>query len=440
MERASRSLGIAAALTLWLAGAGCSRVEKPREMVLDTTLEGRGGIYAPHFGFLFLETEERDQYTLAKNASEPELELYRGIVLQGCEAEAPKTILARRKLAATTSLLLEQPGSSLPIPLAPDLFRYDYAVCQGLLRQAREDLFGTARCWQSGGVVALPLWTAGAASPEEDWALLYLENGAVTTLPRPGIEARPLVPPLAAGTVKRGGDQVLQVALGSKGALVAALRRSGLLYVVDQNGVSMASENVHAWDMAWHPALPILYVASSKGLKMFAIGNGHARAMACRLPNGVMASALSVSPDGSLLLLYPAGGVAKLFSVSLDARGEPVGGVKAIPGHAPSASSRVWEPFSHVLWCFDANTGQAWRVDGSTGAVLQVWSWPKERASLDAKETGERPAVTLTYGVNGYPSWQRFTAYLDPQSMKFVGLSEPSPLEGISWKEQPRGQ
>ncbi len=435
MKRAPRSFGIAAVLALLFIGAGCSRQPKPREVTMDTTIEGRGGIYAPNFGFLFIETEERDEYALAKESSEAELKLYRGIVFEGLEAEAPRSILARKKLAATTSLLLEQSGSALALPLVQDLFCYDYAVCQGLLRQGRHDLFGQARGWQSGGAVALPLWTAGAASADEDWAVLYLENGAITTLPRPGLKARPLAPPLAAGTVKRGGDQVLQVALGSKGALVAELRRSGIVDIVDQNGASMAREEIHAWDMAWHPSLPILYLASSKGVLAAAVGSSHTRAITCGLPKNAKASALSVSPDGTRMLLFPAGGAARLYSLPLGAGGEPLGQASPLPEEAAFASARVWEPSSHVLWCFHSDKGQAWRVDASTGMILGNWSWPKGLARLDARDTGEGPTVTLTYGVSGYPSWHRFTAYLDPQSMKFTGLSEPSPLEGIAWKK-----
>lgn len=425
----------AAAAVLLLTGAGCSRTPKPREVVIDTTLEGKGGIYAPNFGFLSLETEERDQYTLARNSSEADLSIYRGIVLQGLESEAPKSILARRKLAATTSLLLAQKGSSLAMPLVQDLFRYDYAVCQGLLREGREDLFGGARGWQSGGVVALPLWTAGAAAPDEDWALLYLENGALTTLPRPGFKARPITTPMAAGTVKRGGDQVVQVALGAKGALAAELRRSGALEVVGQDGSSFLEKPVKAWDMAWHPSIPLLYVTSQRGLELISASDGRARKAACALPGKMTASALSASPDGTTLLLYPAGGASKLVAVPLDAKGEPGGKALLLPALTASASCRVWEPSSHVLWCFKTDSGQAWRVDASTGTVLGSWSWPKERATIEARETGEGPTVTLRYGASRYPSWQRFTAYLDPSTMKFTGLCEPSPLEGITWRQ-----
>ncbi|MCI4398003.1 MAG: hypothetical protein JHC34_04110 [Acidobacteria bacterium] len=434
MKRYPMLLNAATAFLL-LASAGCSRTPKPREVVIDTTLEGKGGIYAPNFGFLFLETEERDQYALERNSSEAELDIYRGIVLQGLESEAPRSILARRKLAATTSLLLAQKGSSLAMPLVQDLFHYDYAVCQGLLREGREDLFGGARGWQSGGVVALPLWTAGAAAPDEDWALLYLENGALATLPRPGLKARPIATPMAAGTTKRGGDQVVQVALGAKGALVAELRRSGTLDAVVEDGSSLFEKPLKAWDMAWHPSIPLLYVTSPRGLEIISISGGKANKAACALPGKMTASALSASPDGTTLLLYPAGGASKLLSLPLNAEGKPGGKALLLPSLAASASCRAWEPSSHVLWCFKTDSGQAWRVDASTGKVLGSWSWPKERATLEAMDTGEGPTVTLRYSAGGYPSWQRFTAFLDPQSLKFVGLSEPSPVSGITWRK-----
>ena len=428
-----RGLAAAAVMAMVVACACCSRGPKPRETTVETTLEGKGGIYAPGLGFLFLQTEERDSFSLALGASGADLDLYRGIVLQGLESEAPKTILGRRKLAATTSLMLEQQDSSLAVPIVPDLFRYDYAVCQGLLREGRNDLFGAARGWRSGGVVALPLWTAGAASPDEDWALLYLDNGALASLPRPGTPSGALSPPLAAGSVKRSGDQVVQVALGAKGALVAEMRRSGALEVLATDGTSILKEPVTAWEMAWHPALPLLYAATPRGVLIIRDGEGRALKASIRMPGNGPASSLSVSTDGTRLILSPAGWAAKLMSVALRPDGAPEGPLLSLPSEAASASRRVWEPMSHLLWCFDTSSGQAWRLDASSGKILGRWRWPVDQASLDARDTGGGPTVTLRYSSAGLPSWQRFTAYLDTKTMKFIGLSEPSPVAGIQW-------
>ncbi len=429
-------LKAAAVVALLIACGGCSPSPKPRETTIETTLEGKGGIYSPGFGFLYLQTEERDSYSLARGASLADLDLYRGVVLQGLEIEAPKSILGRRKLAATTSLMLEQQDSPLAVPIVPDLFRYDYAVCQGLLREGRAELFGAARGWQSGGVVALPLWTAGAASPDEDWALLYLENGALATLPRPGVASSPMGPPLAAGTVKRSGDQVVQAAVGAMGTLVAEMRRSGALEVLGTDGTSVLKEPVTAWDVAWHPKLPLLYAAGPRGVFVISASGGQSFKARVSMPGNVPASSLSVSTDGAMMILSPAGGAAKLMAVALGLNGEPEGAVSSLPHEAAAASRRVWEPESHVLWCFETDSGQAWRLDAATGRVLGRWRWPIAKASLDARDTGGGPTVTLRYGSSGHPAWQRFTAYLDTRTMKFTGLSEPSPLAGIEWENR----
>ncbi len=421
--------------------AACQRNPPPGPREVETRLEARGGLFVPGAGFLTLETWERDLFDPAPGATSADLDLYRGVALAGVELPAGTELPIRshRKLAATSRLLLQEPGGGLPVPVVSDLLRYDYAVCQGLLRRSREEFLTGARGWQAGKVALLPLWAAGAAEEEAEWVVLYLENGALTTLPRPGGAARSLRPPLPAASVTRSRpDRRVVAALAPAGVYAAALTRAGEIEVVRLDGASLASPGLTAWDLAWHPRLPRLYLASERGVERLDVGAAAALPIAADLPGGARVRALMASPDGTALLLFPAGATQELFALPLGPDGRPSGPPRPLPPCAARADARVWEPGGHVLWCFQMERGRAWRVDASTGALLGRWSWPAS-LRLDAAEGGETPTVTLRYPSAGYPRWQLFTAFLDPATLKFTGLTEKSPLEGIEWAPVRRG-
>jgi len=423
-------------LLLVVLGA-CHREPREKIQVAETALEGTGGIALPGGGLLHLETWERDEFRLDAKAPKASLERYRGIVSGGLESEAPPDVLGHRKLAATARLALAEPGGSGSLPLVPDLFRYDYAVCQGLLRDSRQTLFEGAGCDRAGRAVCLPLWSSGTAAADEDWAILYLANGALTTVPRPGRPARTLAAPLEAATVTAPRpDRRLAVRLSPDGRTVASLGRTGALEVSALDRRSLQSSGRRVWACAWHPRLDRLYLTSESGLELLDPANDTARPFPLSLPGGGQASSVEPSPSGKLLLLVPTGGRTTLFALPLDEAGAPVGEPRLLPLEAGGGALRVWDPGERdLLWCFDTARGEAFLVDAAAGRLLATWEWDRSKIELTAAQTGpDLPTITIRYAAPGFPSWQRFTAWLDPATLKFVGVTEKPPIPGIEWR------
>jgi len=430
------ALAVALVALVSLLGA-CRRAPAEKLQVAETALEGTGGILLPGGTFLCLETWERDEYRLDPKAPRAALDLYRGIVSEGQESEAPPEVLGHRKLAATARLVRVEPGGAGALPLVPDLYRYDYAVCQGLLRNARQTLFVGAGSDGAGRAVCLPLWSSGSAAADEDWALLYLENGALTTVPRPGRPARKLAAPLEAASVTAARpDRRVDVRLAPDGRCVASVGRNGALEVAALDGRPLQSSGRRVWSCAWHPRLERLYLTSESGLELLDPANDTARPFPLTLPGGGKASSVEPSPSGRLLLLVPTGGRTTLFCLPLDEAGAPAGEPRLLPLEAGGGALRVWDPGERdFLWCFDTVRGEAFLVDAAAGRLLATWEWDRSKIELTAAQTSpDLPTLTIRYAAPGFPSWQRFTAWLDPATMQFVGVTEKPPIPGIQWR------
>lgn len=428
--------GLRAALLVagLLAGASC-RPDPPPPVEVESLLEGAGGVALPA-GFLHLSTQERDRFEVAPNAGLAAVDRYRGILAAGTEVERPPEVLGHQKVAASASLVLSGSGGE-GLPLLNSLFMYDYSVCQGLLREARTSLFEGASTDAAGRVVALRLWSAGAVGADHDWVLVYPENGALTAVPRPGRAAGGLVPPLPASAVTDPRpERRLAVRLDPTGRFAAAIRRDGGLEVASLRSGELALTVPAAWDCAWHPNLPLLYAATKRGLEVVEAGSGTVRTLTMPLLGGESPRALEVDPSGNALHVVPTGGTTALYRVALGGDGMPTGPARPLPEEVARASARVWEPGGRsVVWAFDAARGFAYRLEAHSGRRLGTWFWDPEALSLSAVQTGpDRPTVTLQYAAEGHPEWQRFTAWLDPETLQFHGVSQPPPVAKIEWR------
>lgn len=431
---ASRGISGALVIAAVVAGLSC-RPDPPPAVEVESQFEGAGGVLIPG-GFLHLRTQERDAFQVAQGAPAEALERYRGILSAGSEAERPPEVLSHRKVAASAALLLAGSGGE-GLPLLPNLFMYDYTVCQGLLREARASLFEGASSDDTGRVVALRLWPAGAVGEREDWVLLYPGNGALTGVPRPGKHAVGLVPPLAAAlAADPRPERRLTVRLDPTGRFAAGIRRDGTLEVASLKPGELSLTAPAVWDCAWHPSLPLLYAATKRGLEVVEAGSGTVRPLPMALLGGESPRALEVDPSGGAIHIVPTGGSTALYRVALGLDGIPTGPARPLPAEAAQASARVWEPGGRsVIWCFDGGRGVAVRLDAYSGRHLGTWFWDPAAVEVRAVQTAsDRPTVTLQYAAEGHPEWQRFTAWLDPETMAFHGVSEKPPVDKIEWR------
>jgi hypothetical protein len=444
---ASTALRFITCAVMVLAAAACSPRTHSRK--ISSELVSEGGLWVPERGFLYLDTSEHDVLQLTNRATTRDVNTYLSILYQGANLPEPASIVSHRKEAASAGFVILESGTGLPVPLIPDAFRYEYSTSQGLLRGARKHLFDRARHWVADGKVLLPLWRCGVGEAGEDWAILYLGNDSLTALPHPGGAARVLAPPLDA---RGGGDGTvrLDARFDPTGRLVATLNSEDRFSISALDGRKILGCTGAAWDVAWNPRLPALYVTSSEGVfKLTLDGTRVPLHTGDELPphphEGNRSSAppapkryrrIMVSPDGSRMLLAPVGPRDLLGSVPLDIRGLSGGRGIWLPPEAAGADFIVWEPGSgHILWCFVRSKHEAWRINAVDGKRLGVWKYPVSSGVLKAFGSGYGSVtVTLSFHPPGTPPWNRGLAYLDTKTMSFVGVNADPPVKAVHWR------